>query len=42
MSFVNEKGYEEKKVVAEIESRFIPLAQLFMISFTIALLYGGI
>ena len=29
-------------VVAEIESRFIPLAQLFMmISFTIALLYGG-
>ena len=28
--------------MAEIESRFIPLAQLFMmISFTIALLYGG-
>ena len=29
-------------IVSEIESRFIPLAQLFMmISFTIALLYGG-
>ena len=29
-------------IVSEIESRFMPLAQLFMmISFTIALLYGG-
>ena len=37
------KAMKQNIVVAEIESRFIPLAQLFMmISFTIALLYGGI
>ena len=36
------KAMKQNIVVAEIESRFIPLAQLFMmISFTIALLYGG-
>ena len=37
-----EKAMKQNIVVAEIESRFIPLAQLFMmISFTIALFYGG-
>ena len=36
------KAMKQNIIVAEIESRFIPLAQLFMmISFTIALLYGG-
>ena len=36
------KAMKQNIVVAEIESRFVPLAQLFMmISFTIALLYGG-
>lgn len=36
------KAMKQNIVVAEIESRFISLAQLFMmISFTIALLYGG-
>ena len=36
------KAMKQNIVVAEIESRFSPLAQLFMmISFTIALLYGG-
>ena len=36
------KAMKQNIVVSEIESRFIPLAQLFMmISFTIALLYGG-
>ena len=36
------KAMKQNIVVAEIESRFIPLAQLFMmISFTFALLYGG-
>ena len=36
------KAMKQNIVVAEIESRFIPLAQIFMmISFTIALLYGG-
>lgn len=36
------KAMKQNIVVAEIESRFIPLAQLFMmISFTIVLLYGG-
>jgi len=36
------KAMKQNIIVSEIESRFIPLAQLFMmISFTIALLYGG-
>ncbi len=36
------KAMKQNIIVAEIESRFIPLAQLFMmISFAIALLYGG-
>lgn len=36
------KAIKQNIIVSEIESRFIPLAQLFMmISFTIALLYGG-
>lgn len=36
------KAMKQNIIVAEIESRFMPLAQLFMmISFTIALLYGG-
>ena len=38
----NEKAMKQNIIVSEIESRFMPLAQLFMmISFTIALLYGG-
>ncbi len=37
-----EKAMKQNIIVSEIESRFMPLAQLFMmISFTIALLYGG-
>ena len=36
------KAMKQNIIVSEIESRFIPLAQLFMmISFTIALFYGG-
>ena len=36
------KAMKQNIIVSEIESRFMPLAQLFMmISFTIALLYGG-
>ena len=36
------KAMNQNIIVSEIESRFIPLAQLFMmISFTIALFYGG-
>ena len=36
------KAMKQNIIVSEIESRFIPLAQLFMmISFTIALLYSG-
>lgn len=36
------KAMNKNIIVSEIESRFMPLAQLFMmISFTIALLYGG-
>ena len=36
------KAMKQNIIVSEIESRFIPLAQLFMmISFTMALLYGG-
>ena len=36
------KAMKQNIIVSEIESRFIPLAQLFMmISFTIALVYGG-
>lgn len=36
------KAMQQNIIVSEIESRFIPLAQLFMmISFTIALFYGG-
>ena len=36
------KAMSQNIIVSEIESRFIPLAQLFMmISFTIALFYGG-
>ena len=36
------KAMKKNIIVSEIESRFIPLAQLFMmISFTIALFYGG-
>ena len=37
-----EKAMKQNIIVSEIESRFMPLSQLFMmISFTIALLYGG-
>ena len=37
-----EKAMKQNIIVSEIESRFMPLAQLFMmISFTIALFYGG-
>ena len=36
------KAMKQNIIVSEIESRFMPLAQLFMmISFTIAFLYGG-
>lgn len=36
------KAMKQNIIVSEIESRFIPLAQLFMMfSFTIALFYGG-
>lgn len=36
------KAMKQNIIVSEIESRFMPLTQLFMmISFTIALLYGG-
>lgn len=36
------RAMKQNIIVSEIESRFIPLAQLFMmISFTIAFLYGG-